>query len=71
MTTRVTLRLGDADMALLTQACAAANCTPSALLRHLLRQHAGLQDDLADARLPNGQRRATDRRTGRRRRPTL
>jgi hypothetical protein len=59
----VLLNADDAD--LLRQAASDANCTMSALLRHLLRQHAGVPDDLAAAMLPDGQRKS------RRRPPTL
>ena len=54
---RITLRLGAADAAALDQLAAERNATPSAILRSLLRQAAGLPDDPSAARLPNGQRR--------------
>ena len=56
----VLLNADDAD--LLRQAASDAGCTMSALLRHLLRQHAGMPDDLAAAMLPDGQRKSRRRR---------
>lgn len=60
---RVTLRLSAADAEALDRLASARNTTHSALLRTLIRAAAGLDDNPAAARLPNGQRR------GRRRRP--
>jgi hypothetical protein len=54
---KFTVRLAPSDAERLRLASEAANCTPSALLRHLLRIHFGQPDDLAAARLRNGQRR--------------
>ena len=62
MTVRLEVLLSASDADLLRQAASEAGCTMSALLRHLLRQHAGLPDDLAVAMLPDGQRKSRRRR---------
>ena len=59
---RVTLRLERDDAAVLDRLAAERNTTRSALLRTLIRAAAGLADNTAAARLPNGQRRARRRR---------
>ena len=51
------LRLAPDDAAALEALAADGKTTPSAVLRSLLRQAAGLPDDPSAARLPNGQRR--------------
>lgn len=63
-TVRVTLRLEPADAEALDRLAAERNATHSAVVRSLIRAAAGLEDNPAAARLPNGQRR-------RRRHPTL
>lgn len=62
MIRRVEIMLSESDADMLRQAASDAGCTMSALLRHLLRQHAGMPDDLAAAMLPDGQRKSRRRR---------
>jgi hypothetical protein len=56
MIRRVEIMMSESDADLLRQAASESGCTMSALLRHLLRQHLGLPDDLGKAMLPDGQR---------------
>ena len=62
MIRRVEIMLSESDADMLRQAASDAGCTMSALLRHLLRQHVGMPDDLAAAMLPDGQRKSRRRR---------